>query len=86
MSHTGHHPGSAASSSSCRAWVIAPADEGAGRPAARSSSFSRALRAAALAFFARTPIGCPFHTAMVGGRKWPWVAAYSRAAASPASR
>ncbi|WP_405753482.1 hypothetical protein OHA19_42115 (plasmid) [Streptomyces sp. NBC_00012] len=42
MSQAGHRPGSIASSSSRRASVIAPAAaDGTGRPAARSSSFSR---------------------------------------------
>nr|WP_241197008.1 hypothetical protein [Streptomyces sp. ADI95-17] len=86
MSHTGHHPGSIASSSSRRASVIAPAAEGTGQPAARSSSFSRALRAAALAFFAHTPIGCPSHTAVVDGRKWPCTTAYSLATAIPSAQ
>jgi len=70
----------------CRALVIAPAAEGTGRPAARSSSFSRALRAAARAFFAHTPMGCPSQVAVVGGRKCPWAAAYSLATAIPSAQ
>ncbi|MFE7266476.1 hypothetical protein ACFU9B_31045 [Streptomyces sp. NPDC057592] len=42
----------------CRAAVIAPAAEGTGRQAACSSTFSRALCAAARAFIDHTPIGC----------------------------
>ncbi|MEV5205103.1 hypothetical protein [Streptomyces sp. NPDC053720] len=67
MSYTGHHPGSIASSSSCRARVVAPAADPTARPASRSSSFLRALRVAARAFFAHTLIGCPAQVAVTGG-------------------